>query len=388
MRNAWPFSVNVLLFASGACLLPFFVLYYQSLGFTGTQIGLLTGLTPLVMLVGAPLWTNVGDATQRHRLLMTVAILGAAAAVLALPLFAAFVPVLLCVLLHYAFLAPVFAFNDSATMNMLGGQKALYGRIRLGGTFGFGIAAYLAGLLVERYDLRLTFWAGGALLLLSGLVSQNLRHHGPTKTSAAPTGRFITLLKDRRWLPLLPLAFAAGLAIPASTSYLFPYLQELGLPESTMGLALTLGTLAEVPVFFFGNRLIRRFTSFGLLLIATTISGLRLALFFVSPAPGYVLFLQFLSGFTFPAVWVAGVAYADEHAPPGLGATAQGLFGAMVFGFGAAVGGFMGGPLMERLGGRGTFLVYGVVILLIVAVVALLQKRVSTEQNRPLPGNI
>ncbi len=78
MRKAWPFTVNVLLFASGACHLPFFVLYYQSLGFTGTQIRLLTSLTPLVTLVGAPLCTNVADATQRHHRLMTVAILGAA----------------------------------------------------------------------------------------------------------------------------------------------------------------------------------------------------------------------------------------------------------------------------------------------------------------------
>ena len=29
MRKAWPFSVNILLFASGACLLPFFALYWS-----------------------------------------------------------------------------------------------------------------------------------------------------------------------------------------------------------------------------------------------------------------------------------------------------------------------------------------------------------------------
>jgi hypothetical protein len=39
----------------------------------------------------------------------------------------------------------------------------------------------------------------------------------------------------------------------------------------------------------------------------------------------------------FPAMWLSGVAYADEHAPAGLKSTAQGLFGAVAFGFGAAV---------------------------------------------------
>jgi len=53
MRMAWPFTVNALLFASGACVFPFFVLYYQSLGFSGTQIGLLTGITPLINTLSA-----------------------------------------------------------------------------------------------------------------------------------------------------------------------------------------------------------------------------------------------------------------------------------------------------------------------------------------------
>ena len=73
--------------------------------------------------------------------------------------------------------------------------------------------------------------------------------------------------------------------------------------------------------------------------------------------------LQGLGGVMFPALWSAGVAYADENAPSGLKATAQGLFGAMTFGFGAAFSGFVGGLLLESIGGRGMFFVFGIVIL-------------------------
>jgi PPP family 3-phenylpropionic acid transporter len=373
MRMAWPFTVNALLFASGACVFPFFVLYYQSLGFSGTQIGLLTGITPLITLVCAPLWTNLADRTQQHRRLMSVLILASAATVFAFPLARAFLPIVLVAVTYNAFAAPVMSFSDSATMAMLEGRKALYGRVRLGGTFGFGLAALVSGVLVQNYGLRYAFWTGGALQLVALLASQKLRHR-PAKASEAKAGRVTVLLADRRWLPFLLLAFAGGLAAAVANTYLFPYMKELGASEATMGLALTLGTLSEVPIFFFGNRLIRRFGAFGLLVLAMLLTGARLVLFVFSTTPNSVLVLQLLSGLTFPPMWVAGVAYADEHAPPGMGATAQGLFSAMVFGFGAAIGGFSAGPLLENLGGRGMFLVFGLTVMVVVVVGVILQR--------------
>jgi MFS family permease len=77
-----------------------------------------------------------------------------------------------------------------------------------------------------------------------------------------------------------------------------------------------------------------------------------------------VLLVQVLGGTIYPALWVAGVSYADENAPAGSKARAQGIFGAVTFGFGSAIGGFAGGLLLKSIGGRGMFFVLGIVILL------------------------
>ena len=86
-------------------------------------------------------------------------------------------------------------------------------------------------------------------------------------------------------------------------------------------------------------------------------------------------------GLTFPAMWVAGVSYADENAPAGMSTTAQGIFSAMVMGFGTAVGGFIGGPLLASTGGRGLYFAFGAAVLIITAVVALAHQRLPAEEK-------
>ena len=93
---------------------------------------------------------------------------------------------------------------------------------------------------------------------------------------------------------------------------------ELGANEGQMGLALTIATLTEIPVFFFGDRLVRRFGSYGLFMIALVLIGIRSLLYAVVDSTFQVLILQVFSGMMFPALWLAGVSYADENAPAGL----------------------------------------------------------------------
>ena len=119
--------------------------------------------------------------------------------------------------------------------------------------------------------------------------------------------------------------------------------------------------------------------------LAIVVTGIRLLLYAAVTFPAGVLVFQILNGFTFPAVWVAGVTYADENAPPAMNATAQGLFGAMVFGFGAAAGGLLGGLLLERIGGRGMYLVIGVAMLVGVAIITLMERRLPAVVPTP-PG--
>lgn len=368
-------------------VLPYMVLFYQSLGFNGPQIGLVSGITPLVTMLFAPFWTGLADASGRHRLILSLTLLGAVLTITIIPAFTAFIPILLLAVFYAAFTAPANAFADSATMYMLRDEKEKYGQVRVGGTIGFGISALLAGMLVEGLGLKIAFYGCAVLLLASLAFSQKLVHN-PHRASQQAEADFRLLLVNPRWLLFLALAFAGGISIAGNNTYLFPYLNELGAPESLMGLAMTIGTLTEIPVLFFGHHLLRRFKPYGLLMLAMLLTAARLLLFAAADTPAQILVMQLLNGFTFPAMWIAGVAYVDEIAPPGLSATAQGMFGAMVFGFGAAVGGFVGGPLLETTGGRGIYLTFGIIVVLVVALAALGMRLLPKPRPQPVLINM
>jgi len=364
MKKIWPFSFYFLYFAAFASLLPFFVIFYQGLGFSGTQIGLLTGIPPLITLLAAPLGTGLADSTRRHKLIMGIGLLSAVAMAILLPAFKNFAIVFGIIAVYNIFMAPVGSLADSATMTMLGDEKAKYGRIRLGGTIGWAIFAAMAGLLVQNYGLQVAFWMFSALMMVNFFVSQKF-DFGKHEEHESSSGGIKDLLKNRNWIFFLAASLLAGVGAFSVASYLYPYMAELGATKTQMGIASFMATLTELPIFFFGNRLVKKFGSHTLFIGSLALLGVRSLLFAAVSTPFMVYVVQALGGMIFPAMWLAGVSYAEENAPAGLKSTAQGLFSAMSFGFGAAVGGFIGGILLESIGGRSMFFVLGVLILVL-----------------------
>jgi PPP family 3-phenylpropionic acid transporter len=91
--------------------------------------------------------------------------------------------------------------------------------------------------------------------------------------------------------------------------------------------------------------------------------------------PWPALPISLLHGPSFAVLWAAGVADVDAAAPPGLGATAQGLFAGMMFGLGSALGGFLGGPAYELIGFARLFNLLGLMMVVMLVVFVLARRR-------------
>lgn len=376
MRKFWPFSFFFLMFAAVAAHMPFLVLYYQDLGFSGGQIGLLTAISPLVTMVTVPLWTGTADKTNHHRLIMSASLLVAMVGVAIIPFLTSFTTIFAAILLISIFFAPVVSFANSATMYMLGDEKDLYGRLRVGGTIGFGFATMIASTLVEHRGIPVAFWLSAGFIFLTFLVGLRLEFGAEEPRSAAESkGEMRFFLRDLNWIFLLSFAFIAGAAMSALNNYFYPYMKELGAGQSTMGIAMTLGTIAEVPVMFFADRFILRFRAYGTLILSLAMTGIRLVLFGLVDDPLAAMVIQLTNGLTIPLFIVAGVAIADQYSPKQLRTTGQGLFNSAMMGVGVAAGSFAGGVLLIQSGAQSLYLMYGLATLVVLLVVLILRSR-------------
>jgi PPP family 3-phenylpropionic acid transporter len=357
----WSKAFYFCFYAAGAALMPFLVLYYEGLGLVGRQIGFLAGISPLISLVGAPLWGALADISHRHKAVWSITIGGAIVMALVLSRVTSFIPLILVVAMYAIFASPIIPLADNAVMALLAERKDQYGRQRIWGAIGWGIAAPLIGRLIEIQGLHWAFWGYAGIMFVGLLIVQQIPFHPVSQHIPFWRGAR-TLLSNRAWQLFLFLVFVGGAGQAVIHNFLFLYMNELGASKTTMGFALTIATISELPMFFFADRLLARLSAKGLFIFGILVYIARaLALSYIS-VPWVVLVTQLTHGLTFSAMWVAGVSYAAEIAPPGLGATAQGFLSGIFMGIASATGAMLGGFLYQDFGGAIMYRTMGIAV--------------------------
>lgn len=360
-------------FAAMVALYPYLAVYYQSIGLSGAQMGVLMGLPPLVSLLSSPIWGALGDATRRHHQLLIFSILCAILAALVIPQITVFAW-LLPVVAIYAFVSsPITALVDNSVIEALGERKDQYGKQRMWGAAGWGLAAPLMSKIIGVGGLRWSFYLYALVMAICLLVVLGMKINTSRADSGASSGirDFISM----RWVVFLGITLAGGMCMALVNGYLFLHLGELGASDTLMGFSLTVSTLSEFPFWFFSGYFLRRFKASKMLFFALLLQAVRTILYSYMGMPWQVLPLQLLQGPTFSLMWAAGVYYAKEIAPPGRSATAQGLFSGIIYGLGGAFGALMGGWFYDSLGTGGMFRGVGAISLIILLILGVLGRR-------------
>ena len=319
-------------FAVIGVLLPYWPLWLESRGLSPVAIGTVLAVTFWVKIVAHPLMAGLADARGAAKT-MTVVLSSLAVAVFLAHAWAG--PIwsflLLAVLVGFSF-QTILPLAEALALSETKARGLDYGRIRIWGSIAFIAATFLAGSAVEAFDQAsiLKMVVGGLVLLVLSCALLPRASATARKPWSWPAARNLVTRPS-----FLLFVVVAG-CVQASHGVYYGFgtiaWRSLGIGETEIGVLWAIGVVAEIALFWVAARL-GRFGSARALLAAAAVGAiLRWPLTAVTDHFAALAVLQLLHGLTFGAAHLGAMRYLQDNAPPGLEATAQAFYYALVSG--------------------------------------------------------
>lgn len=339
-------------FAVGVWM-PFCALYFDSKGYSTTQIGLLVAMISLTRIIAPNLWGWLADKTQRRMAIVKMGLCMALVVFSAIYASDSMASMLLVVIGYTFFLNAVMSQFDVLTLRFLGDQHAKYGRIRLWGSLGFIAAVLLAGGLFDVVSISHLPAVVIIGLLVSAVIPWSLNEpveprHDDTLFSSR---LFFNTLRQPATLAFLGAAFLLQISHAPYYTFFSIYLEDHGYSRIQIGSLWAFAVMAEVAMFTQTHQLLRRYSVRFLMLLAMWAAAVRWSgTALMADNLWMLLVLQTLHAFTFAVFHAASVDFVRQHFSSRSQGQAQSLLNATSFGAGAALGAYGSGLLWDGWG--------------------------------------
>lgn len=343
---------------------PYAALYYDHLGFSGIQLGLLMALPAAIAAFTGPFWGAFADTRAMHRaILRTVTMIAAIVAVI-LSQVTGYLPFLLVLAVMAFVLVPVPSLWDSYAVSAVDRGGASFSALRIFGSLGFMAMVLATGALMSGgMSNRFFFAYAGAHVLtwVSALVLPKLGERRPRRLFDGISA----VRRQKSYVLLLVVAYLIATGMSTFNNFLGIHIDGLGGGTGILGVAFAVAAVSELPVFVFGTRILRRVGAHRMVTIALTFYVVRFSLLTMAPTAEWIVVAQLFHGVSFAVFLIASVNLAHHLVGAENAATAQALLGSMAFGFGNITGSIVGGALLDVVGTR--WLYTGVIVVLVAA---------------------
>jgi nucleoside transporter len=354
------------------------------LGFTGTQMGTILGLAGSIGAIASPF--VAGQFADRHFsterfLAVLLAVGGVVKWVTASQTgFGAWLGLSIA---YSVLFMPTLALSNSLAFAHLTDRDRDFGKIRVWGTIGWIAASWVFPMIYLQTDLRLQwmppFLVGPELpnvthrladsLRFSALISWGyalfclaLPHTPPKREGVEPLAfaKAFGLLRNRPFAVLV----AASLPISVIHQVYFlqtpPFFSHLGLGDSQIGPAMTIGQFSEIAIMALLGAMLVRLGFRTVITIGALAYFVRYLIWSFPGLPVEVLVgSQFLHGICYACFFAAAYIYTDRVAPPDVRHSAQTVFGILILGGGPVLGGMLSGWLADSYAHVGGQVDYG-----------------------------
>jgi nucleoside transporter len=355
------------------------------LGFTGTQMGVILGLAGSIGAVASPF--IAGQFADRHfsseRFLAFLLLVGGAVKWITASQ-TGFGPWLWLSIAYSVVYMPTLALSNSMAFANLTDRDRQFPKVRVWGTIGWIAASWIFPMIYLQQNLSFQwmppFFVGAELPNVTARLADSLRFsaiiswgyalfcltlpHTPPKRDAVEKLAFAKAFRLLRE-PSFAVLVAASLPISVIHQIYFlqtpPFLSHLGLLDSQIGPAMTIGQFSEILIMAGLGFMLTRFGFRRVITLGALAYFVRYTIWsFPEAIPVQVLVAsQALHGVCYACFFAAAYIYTDRVAPADVRHSAQTVFGLLILGGGPVIGGLLSGWLQDTYAAGGGGVDYG-----------------------------
>jgi nucleoside transporter len=384
------------------------------LGFTGTQMGLILGPAGSIGAVAAPF--IAGQLADRHfsteRFLAALLAIGGVIKWMTASQSSYGAWLLLSIAYSVVYM-PTLALSNSMAFANLEDRERQFPKVRVWGTIGWIAASWIFPMIYLQSGLQLQlmppFLVGTELPNVTARLADSLRfsalisfgyalfcltlpHTPPRKDAAEPLAfrKAFRLLRE----PSFAVLIAAALPISIIHQIYFlqtpPFLSHLGLLDSQIGPAMTIGQFSEIVIMGLLGVMLSRLGFRAVITLGAAAYFARYMIWSMTSLPvGVLVASQVLHGVCYACFFASAFIYTDRVAPPDVRHSAQTVFGIIILGGGPVLGGLLSGWLADTYAQTAGVIDYGAlwrVVALIGLATAVFFWLGFRERKAPAPG--
>ena len=343
----------------------------EVIGLDLKTIGLLLSSIPLIHLAFQPIWGAVADATQKPKHVLSVLVLFTAASAFAITLTSGQGIFVLLFILYSAFLCGQGPLSDAMAVDFVKkSSKRSFGGIRVWGSAGYAVGAYIASALALKYGLAWIFYiAIAGFLLSSGVVF--LLDKTPVRTDKGNYKEAIkVLIKDGRYVFVLCYGFLLVGSFFGVDQYLSLYTRSRGLDVGVIGMITFIAVCVEMPLIFSSRRMVKRFGAMPLLVLVNLMSIVRLLYLSTSTHITGFIIGGVLRGLIVGIFIPLFIELISEISPSSVLNSAVALYTAISTGIAVFVFAYIGSLIADHFGYATLFAAYGIFQLVPLAIIS------------------
>ena len=350
------------------------------LGFTGPQIGMILGLAGSIGAIAAPFIAGqLADRYFSTEKFLAILMLVGGVLKWYTSMQTTYSAWLILSIAYSIVYMPTIALTNSITFYHIDDQENDFPRIRVWGTIGWIAASWAFPMIWLQTNLSIQwmppFFVGlevpdvtsrlADALKFSGIISIFfaaycfMLPHTPPKADAVEKLAFKKAFQLFN-KPSFKILVIASLAISIVHQIYFiqagPFLSHIGLKDSQIGPAMTIGQFAEIITMIFLGYFLKNLGFRKVITIGTVAYFARYAVFGTESLPVWLIVVsQALHGICFAFFFAAAFMYVDRITDKDIRHSAQTVFGIIILGGGPVIGGWLSGFLQEYYTANGVF---------------------------------